>query len=55
MTPAEKISTLVVNLELFCELELMISGATYPGVPHLLNKYSGTSHKDESPKSTILS
>jgi hypothetical protein len=32
----------------------MISGATYPGVPHLTNKYLGSSAIVARPKSIII-
>jgi hypothetical protein len=32
---------------------LMTSGATYPGVPHLTNRYYGSSENSASPKSAI--
>ena len=54
MTPAEKTSTYGLNFAVSLEEELMISGATYPGVPHLLKRYEGTSHLEANPKSTIL-
>jgi hypothetical protein len=38
MTPAEKTSTDGENLVVSLVEELMISGATYPGVPHLLKR-----------------
>jgi hypothetical protein len=34
-------------------LILTISGATYPGVPHLTNKYYGSSAHVARPKSAI--
>jgi hypothetical protein len=37
----------------FKSLIFTISGATYPGVPHLTNKYYGSSAQVASPKSAI--
>lgn len=34
-------------------LRFTISGATYPGVPHRTNKYSGSSAQVANPKSAI--
>ncbi len=39
---------------LIFEGAFMTSGATKPGVPHLLNKYSGISYTVARPKSTIF-
>ena len=54
MTPAEKTS-LIGSLLVYMSLILMISGATYPGVPHLTNKYFYASALVASPKSQMLS
>ena len=55
MIPAENTSTFGSNFLFSFEEEFIISGATYPGVPHLLNKYSGKSQNEDNPKSTNLS
>ena len=50
MTPILKISQIGSYLALR-SLRLTTYGATYPGVPHLMNKYSLTSAKVANPKS----
>lgn len=47
-------TSLIGNDFVDMSLMLIIYGATYPGVPHLTNKYLGSSATVAKPKSIII-